>query len=362
MSFPTSPQADTSPTIPGTGQAVSNDAAKGTNMNNGGQKNGGALSMVQVSKALAQTAPQPQQALGRSGTDMPYYAYCFDRGNGQYTRLIPADMLPSLVDIPALQQGCLGMTVLPCPTGLAPNGRSSNLERVFVQPTQQFPNSQIRAGNLRDPVQSRIDTIIASSPAPEAQKRQKIYCDKWIHEGVCAFTQQGCKYKHEMPLDKDTQESLGLFQGLPIWWRKHQGEITSDSQSNVMDSPPPLPPAGRPRGISNTGRGGFGGANRLRQNTWRSQGPPATTARRQSASSGSGAPAGGGEQGRHGQVAQFSSPFGPIAPPSASSRREYDTAPGMAQASRNPFIDHNPWSVLKTEPGSDDSEEGAKRG
>jgi len=133
MSFPTSPQADTSPTIPGTGQAVSNDAAKGTNMNKGGQKNGGALSMVQVSKALAQTAPQPQQALGRSGTDMPYYAYCFDRGNGQYTRLIPADMLPSLVDIPALQQGCLGMTVLPCPTGLAPNGRSSNLERVFVQ-------------------------------------------------------------------------------------------------------------------------------------------------------------------------------------------------------------------------------------
>jgi len=200
----------------------------------------------------------------------------------------------------------------------------------MIQPTQQFPNSQIRAGNLRDPVQasptlpchspyphtstsltkankphdkqSRIDTIIASSPAPEAQKRQKIYCDKWIHEGVCAFTQQGCKYKHEMPLDKDTQESLGLFQGLPIWWRKHQGEITSDSQSNVMDSPPPLPPAGRPRGISNTGRGGFGGANRLRQNTWRSQGPPATTARRQSASSGSGAPAGGGEQGRHGQV------------------------------------------------------------
>jgi hypothetical protein len=152
------------------------------------------------------------------------------------------------------------------------------------------------------PKQSRIDTIIASSPAPEAQKRQKIYCDKWIHEGVCAFTQQGCKYKHEMPLDKDTQESLGLFQGLPIWWRKHQGEITSDQQAHVMDSPPPAP-VGRPRGVSNTGRGGFGGANRLRQNTWRSQGPPGQVAGRGpsgSVSSGSGAP---GVAGGSGQVA-----------------------------------------------------------
>lgn len=61
------------------------------------------------------------------------YAYCFDRGNGQYTRLIPADMLPPLQDIPALQQGCVGMKVLPVPRGLAPNGRSSNSERVALQ-------------------------------------------------------------------------------------------------------------------------------------------------------------------------------------------------------------------------------------
>lgn len=147
--------------------------------------------------------------------------------------------------------------------------------------------------------QSRIDTIVASSPAPEAQKRQKIYCDKWIHEGVCAFTQQGCKYKHEMPLDKDTQESLGLFQGLPIWWRKHQGEITSDQQSHVMDSPPAAP-AGRARAITNTGRGGFGGTNRVRNNTWRSQGQGRGPSG--SVSSGSGAPVvGGGGQGRQQQ-------------------------------------------------------------
>lgn len=98
-----------------------------------------------------------------------------------------------------------------------------------------------------------------------------------------------------MPLDKDTQESLGLFQGLPIWWRKHQGEISSggdSSQARAVDSPPPAGPAGRPRGFSNTTRGGgFGGANRLRQNTWRPQNPPARVA---SASVSSGSGVGGG--------------------------------------------------------------------
>jgi hypothetical protein len=84
-----------------------------------------------------------------------------------------------------------------------------------------------------------------------------------------------------MPLDKDTQESLGLFQGLPVWWRKHQGEITSDSQAaenpNVLGVSSAVITGGVPRARAGTGgRGGFGGQNRLRQNTWRSaaQGRP----------------------------------------------------------------------------------------
>lgn len=65
--------------------------------------------------------------------------------------------------------------------------------------------------------------LLQSAPFPT--RRPKIYCDKWVHEGVCAFTQQGCKYKHEMPLDKVTQHQLGLFHGLPAWWKKHQAEL-----------------------------------------------------------------------------------------------------------------------------------------
>ncbi len=68
-------------------------------------------------------------------------------------------------------------------------------------------------------MQFHIDSIVASS-MQSPPRREKIYCDKWIHEGVCAFTQMGCKYKHEMPTDKVTQVSLGLNHGLPNWYRR----------------------------------------------------------------------------------------------------------------------------------------------
>lgn len=61
------------------------------------------------------------------------YAYCYDRGNGQYTRLVPVDMLPPLKDIPAVQQSCSGMVVLPQPRAMPPEGRSSNAELVMLR-------------------------------------------------------------------------------------------------------------------------------------------------------------------------------------------------------------------------------------
>jgi hypothetical protein len=78
--------------------------------------------------------------------------------------------------------------------------------------------------------QTQIDNIIAAYPVN--QKKVKIYCDKWVHEGVCAFTQQGCKYKHEMPFDKATQITLGLFHGLPNWYKKHQTELQRQRELN----------------------------------------------------------------------------------------------------------------------------------
>lgn len=50
------------------------------------------------------------------------YAYCFDRGNGTYSRLVALDALPPLNNVPALQDNCLGMVVLPNPQAPAPPG------------------------------------------------------------------------------------------------------------------------------------------------------------------------------------------------------------------------------------------------
>lgn len=54
-------------------------------------------------------------------------AYCYDRGDGQYTRLVPADLLPiTLKDIPARVDSDEGMIVLPTPRKPGPNGQPAN--------------------------------------------------------------------------------------------------------------------------------------------------------------------------------------------------------------------------------------------
>ncbi|KAJ8129507.1 hypothetical protein O1611_g4125 [Lasiodiplodia mahajangana] len=178
------------------------------------------------------------------------FAYCYDRGNGQYTRLVPADMLPPLQNIPAVQQGCAGMVVIPQPRGLPPNGYSSNTEAVALRGPPVTPTLPA------DTIQSRIDNIVAATPptpshlpghpgggsgtagsGPLGQRRPKIFCDKWVHEGVCAFTQQGCKYKHEMPSDKFTQHQLGLFHGYPQWWKKHQADLARQREAPPSEVP-----------------------------------------------------------------------------------------------------------------------------
>jgi hypothetical protein len=66
-------------------------------------------------------------------------------------------------------------------------------------------------------------------------RREKIYCDNWIHEGVCAFTQMGCKYKHVMPTDKATQMSLGVNHGFPSWYCRAYHSHSNPQPTAAMD-------------------------------------------------------------------------------------------------------------------------------
>lgn len=197
------------------------------------------------------------------------FAYCLDRGNGQVTRLIPADVLPPLNEIPAREADRRGMVVLAPLQVEPPRGVAETNQRVTVKvrqvlapgQTTKLNPSQHGREHASEPAQASLASVvhlsrgqslsvpqkhmdrIAAASIPTL-KRSKIYCDKWIHEGVCAFTQQGCKFKHEMPADEQTQRSLGLFQGLPGWWRKRQEEA---SPRRAMP-PSPLETCSRGRG------------------------------------------------------------------------------------------------------------------
>ncbi|PQE26345.1 chromatin remodeling complex subunit protein [Rutstroemia sp. NJR-2017a BBW] len=98
---------------------------------------------------------------------------------------------------------------------------------------QQFAIDNILASNSPTRGLASGDMVPHTSMTGAPARREKIYCDKWVHEGTCAFTQVGCKYKHEMPTDKATQLSLGLSHGFPNWYRRANGLNPSPPTTTV---------------------------------------------------------------------------------------------------------------------------------
>ncbi|KAB8300951.1 hypothetical protein EYC80_002875 [Monilinia laxa] len=189
------------------------------------------------------------------------FAYGIRRVDGSFTRLLPADELPALNGIPR-HQGPEGLIIVPelhhsspkpeCAIPMIPN---NVVEKLPPLPPPAFGlNQQPNFRRPGDQTQLAIDTIVASAVAPPMtvstsnnsmvamggppMRREKIYCDKWVHEGTCAFTQVGCKYKHEMPMDKATQVSLGLNHGVPNWYRRQHGlSVSPPRGTNVQIEP-----------------------------------------------------------------------------------------------------------------------------
>lgn len=61
------------------------------------------------------------------------YAYCVKRPDGRYTRLVPADMLPALNELPATQASAQGMVLLPDLHMKPPQGVASMNQPVTVK-------------------------------------------------------------------------------------------------------------------------------------------------------------------------------------------------------------------------------------
>lgn len=74
----------------------------------------------------------PPHGIVLSDADLEHaMAYCFDRGNGQYTRLVPIDILPfSLRDLPARVSSHEGMIVLPVPRMVDQNVQPGNVQLI----------------------------------------------------------------------------------------------------------------------------------------------------------------------------------------------------------------------------------------
>ncbi|KAL6252428.1 hypothetical protein RBB50_000147 [Rhinocladiella similis] len=63
---------------------------------------------------------------------------------------------------------------------------------------------------------------------------KKIYCSYWLRKGECDFAQQGCIYKHEMPTDLETLQSVG-FTDIPLWYRQRYdlGSLHVENGRNI---------------------------------------------------------------------------------------------------------------------------------
>lgn len=70
----------------------------------------------------------PESGLVIAESDMTKaMSYCYDRGDGTFTRLVPVDLLPiELADIPARVNSHKGMIVLPIPRKTGPEGQPAN--------------------------------------------------------------------------------------------------------------------------------------------------------------------------------------------------------------------------------------------
>ncbi|KAH8821073.1 hypothetical protein F5884DRAFT_766477 [Xylogone sp. PMI_703] len=182
--------------------------------------------------------------------------YALRRGDGSYTRLIPADSIQKWIDIPKYEKP-EGLIIIPT-VGAVPEEASLGTVRSGSDLDPSPPSAKSVSGwnqcrmrtqyfkNHDRDAQHVIDDYLLSPQINELMhlglqttqyrsRKKKVYCDKWVHEGVCAFTQQGCKYKHEMPMDRATQLELGLNNGLPFWWRRQQ---SAKFKSNFNDSRP----------------------------------------------------------------------------------------------------------------------------
>ncbi|KAJ9655931.1 hypothetical protein H2198_005279 [Neophaeococcomyces mojaviensis] len=87
-----------------------------------------------------------------------------------------------------------------------------------------FPGSgealRAKAYGRTEPLPAWKDTTALGFRLPPPGK--KVYCSHWMSTGECDYAQQGCMYRHEMPIDIELLNYLG-YQDIPKWYRERHG-------------------------------------------------------------------------------------------------------------------------------------------
>ncbi|KXS94660.1 hypothetical protein AC578_5558 [Pseudocercospora eumusae] len=118
------------------------------------------------------------------------------------------------------------------------------------------PPAIISHDSTTDTTQAVIDAILRSEAGAETAERlnyrpkdstpppsgripdqeKKEYCTYWILHGDCAYVQQGCRYKHEMP-DKAKLSEIGINH-VPRWWLEKNAAVKFGEKAIVGEKKP----------------------------------------------------------------------------------------------------------------------------
>ncbi|THY32846.1 hypothetical protein D6D00_01326 [Aureobasidium pullulans] len=221
--------------------------------------------------SMAWSVPQYSAVMATQSMLAPGLKFFIERDNGSLVPLVPVDELPDdvrLAGVPHRLSASQTKDMLflgrhSSVRGRFPHEGSVNVKESVPPPSvtmQYTPQSGVSSHNNRvlQPINTQPIVIPASTPGPastakplaspqlqprplynerplppsgiEPDQRKKVYCTYWIqNQGQCAYKQQGCMYRHEMPEDKETLNSIGL-KSVPAWWRKEQARRKQKSK------------------------------------------------------------------------------------------------------------------------------------
>ncbi|RDW81115.1 uncharacterized protein DSM5745_04672 [Aspergillus mulundensis] len=151
------------------------------------------------------------------------------RSDGSITPLIAVDELPT------------NITIHGAPRVLSPDQTNGMLSLGFLKTRGHFyqvegavsANALLQQNTSQTTNPSTAGALVLNNggnagagnhqrPHNRNNNNNKEFCSYWVRHGECDYQQQGCLYKHEIPLDRAGLEKLGL-RDIPRWYREKYG-------------------------------------------------------------------------------------------------------------------------------------------